>query len=109
MWSKTKTTEEPGLRYFTVFDSKGKMYNEPFPSMNRETAIREFITAFKHPEASIKNRYYMNAEDYSIFECGAFDHKTGTLVGSNLDHVVNLHDLRAMVTPPAQNSGIVPT
>jgi hypothetical protein len=94
---KRKETQAD-LEFFTVFDSKSKSYSEPFPAMNKDVVLRDFANAFKHPEASTKNKYFMNAEDYAIFKVGQYDLKLGALTGQNPEHVVNLHDIRAMST-----------
>lgn len=91
--------KEPDLEFFTVFDSKTKSYAEPFPAKNKDTVLRDFMNAFKNPEASTKNKYYINAEDYSLFRIGAFDHRSGKLSAQNAEHVVNFHDIRAMLQP----------
>ena len=89
------------LEFFTVFDSKAKTYAEPFTALNSEVVTRDFVNAFRHPEAKEKNRYYQNAEDFSIFRVGKFDLQSGKIEGQNLEHIVNMHDLRAMVQPGA--------
>lgn len=99
-----KNESQPDMEFFTVYDSKGKCYREPFPAPNKDVVLRDFVNAFKKPNASQENVYYLNAEDYSIFRCGTFDKNTGCMVGINLEHVANLHDLRAIAGP-----GIVPT
>lgn len=99
-----KDNRQPDLEFFTVFDSKSKTYSEPFPAKNRDVVLRDFMTAFKNPEAPQKNRYYQNAEDFSIFKTGTFDLSTGSLESSNLEHVANLHDLRALSQPAALSS-----
>lgn len=98
-------TQDPDGEFFTVYDSKSKSYSEPFPAPNSAVLMRDFVTAFKNPEAPQKNRYYQNAEDYSIFKAGSFNLKTGLINATNLEHVANMHDLRSMAQPP----GIVST
>lgn len=85
------------MEYFTVYDSVSKTYSEPFPAMNREDCLRDFANAFRHPEAPQKNRYYMNAEHFSIFKNGAYSKRTGQFSTQQLEHVANLHDIRAML------------
>jgi len=87
------------VEFFTVFDSKSKSYTEPFPARNSDCVLRDFANAFRDPEAPRKNRYYQNAEDFAIFKIGNFDLKTGRMVSHNVEHVVNLHDVRTMVQP----------
>lgn len=96
MFGKNKEDEASG-HFYTVFDSKTKSYGEPFPAPNNAVLVRDFENAFRRPEAAEKNRYYLNAEDFSIFRCGSFNLKTGELQGCSLEHVANCHDIRAMV------------
>lgn len=91
----------PDLEFFTVYDSKAGIYAEPFPAPNREVVIRDFANAFKKDDASKVNRYFINAEDFSVFKVGSFDVKTGTLLSQNAEHVINLHDLRAATSTGA--------
>lgn len=89
------------VEFFTVYDSKAEAYAEPFPAQNREVVIRDFANAFRKDDAAKVNRYYMNAEDFSIFKIGHFDPSSGQLSSQNLEHVINLHDLRAATAPRA--------
>lgn len=99
-----KNKQQSDLEFFTVFDSKAGIYAEPFPAPNKEVLIRDFANAFRKEDAPKVNRYYINAEDFSVFKIGSFDQKTGVLAPQNLEHVINLHDLRAATTPGALSS-----
>lgn len=98
MFGKEKA-EQADMEFFTVYDSKSKTYAEPFPATNREVLLRDFTNAFKKAamDPETKSTYFLNSEDFSIFSCAKFSKVTGTLAGNNLEHVINLHDLRAMV------------
>lgn len=100
-----KVNTEADIEFYTVYDSKAKDYKEPFPAKNKDVVLRDFVNAFKKDTAATENRYYMNAEDFSIFKIGSFDYRTGTFTATQPEHIVNLHDLRAI----AQPSGIGPT
>lgn len=102
MFSRKTANNE--LELFTVFDSKSGSYAEPFPALNREVVIRDFANAFKKDDAKNVNRYYINAEDFSIFKLGSFDPKLGAINSHNAEHVINLHDLRAAITQGALSS-----
>lgn len=107
MFKKKETS--PDLEFFTVFDSKSKSYAEPFPAPNSEVLLRDFANAFRKPDAWQNNKYLINAEDFAIFRIGSFNRQTGELETQRAEHVANLHDLRAMVTPDqlSQATGIV--
>lgn len=89
------------IEFFTVFDSKAGTYAEPFPAPNKEVLIRDFANAFRKEDAPKVNRYFINAEDFSVFKIGTFDTKTGTLAVEKMEHVINLHDLRAATSQGA--------
>lgn len=106
-----KNEKQPDLEFFTVFDSKSKSYAEPFPAPNKEVLMRDFMNAFKKAAQDEKsnNKYYTNAEDFSLFKVGTFDFKTGTLEATKMEHVVNLHDLRALTKPSVGPVALLPT
>lgn len=101
MFLKPKNTDDfqADREYFTVYDSKSRSYTEPFPAQNKDVVLRDFLNAFNSPEASTKNIYFRNAEDYSIFRVGAFDLQSGQLRSQQPEHVANLHDICALVQP----------
>lgn len=101
MFGKNKT-QDPDGEFFTVFDTKSQSYTEPFPAPNSAVLMRDFTTAFRHPDAPQKNRYFQNAEDFQIFKCGKFSLKTGLIESQQLEHVANCHDLKAMALGDAR-------
>lgn len=106
MFGQKKDQQRVDMEFFTVYDSKSRAYAEPFPALNKDVVLRDFLNAFKNPDASTKNRYYMNAEDFSVFRVGTFDSGSGQLQPINLEHVANLHDIRAMAQP---SGALLPT
>nr|QJB19275.1 MAG: nonstructural protein [Microvirus sp.] len=96
---KNGDVHQADREYFTVYDSKSRSYTEPFPAMNKDVVLRDFLNAFNHPEASTKNTYYRNAEDYSVFRVGTFDLQSGELRAHQPEHVANLHDIRSLAQP----------
>lgn len=107
MFGKSKPNE--GAQYFTVYDSKAQCYVEPFPAPNKDVLIRDFINAFRKPEAVNNNRYYLNAEDFQVFRIASFDFNSGELVPCKAEHVVNLHELRALVDADRPARALLPT
>lgn len=101
MFGKDKKSD---LEFFTIFDSKSQSYDVPTFAMNKNVLMRDIINMFKDPQQS-KNKFLLNAEDYSLFKIGSYDKTTGQVTSHNLEHIANMHDLRAM----AQETGIVPT
>lgn len=109
MFLRNKTEDKKGaLEVFTIFDSKSGGYDVPAFAQNKNVLMRDIVNLFNDPSQS-RNKFLVNAEDYSIFKIGWYDKSTGQIESHNLEHVANMHDLRAMATPPAQNLGIVPT
>ena len=101
-------SKDSDLEFFTIYDSKTKSYNEPSMAMNRDDMLRILLNIFRDPNQS-RNRYFLNAEDYSLFRIGSFDMRTGKIEGGLLEHVANLNDLRAMVQVDRPGPGIVAT
>lgn len=93
-----KSEKKPDLEFFTIFDSKVQAYDTPTFARNSEDLIRQILNMFKDPQQS-QNKFLINAEDFSIFRCGSYDRSTGIISSQNLEHVANMHDLRAMATP----------
>jgi len=86
---------------FTIFDSKALRYELPAFAINHHDIIRQFVNLFSDPEQR-KNRFLVNAEDYSLFRIGTFDQSTGIITPSkSLEHIANLNDLRALVAGSA--------
>lgn len=98
MFGKSKEKSNTEIEIFTVFDSKAATYDFPAFAPNKNTLMRDVINMLKDPQQS-KNKYLLNAEDYAIFKIGSFDKLTGLLTSQNLEHVANMHDLRAMAEP----------
>lgn len=103
-----KNEKLPDLELFTIYDSKSQTYSNPAMSLNKNVLIRELINMFRDPSQA-KNQYLTNAEDYSVFRIAQFDKLSGQISPCNLEHVANLHDLRAIATPENNQTGIGPT
>lgn len=97
-----KTQKEPDSEFFTIYDSKTKNYREPALATNRFDLIRQFQNMMLDPQQA-KNPYLINAEDYSIFKVGEFDRRTGAIKSTPHEHIVNLHDLRAVAQQKQAN------
>lgn len=96
------------LEFFTIYDSKTQSYDQPTFAINRHDIVRQVINIFKDPSQS-NNKYLLNAEDYSIYRIGSYDKTTGLVNACNLEHVANMHELRAIAQPDTKTLGIVPT
>lgn len=88
---------EPDLCSFVIFDSKSKTYGLPMLEKNAEVLIRELVTTFKKPEQQAQNHLFINAEDYSLFKNAEYDRRSGEFKTVSLEHIVNLHDLKARI------------
>lgn len=102
MFGKNDKQQDPDMELFTIFDSKTQSYDVPTFAINKNDLVRQIINMFKDP-AQNNNRFKLNAEDYSIFKIGSYYKRTGKLVENNLEHVANMHDLRAIAEPGALN------
>lgn len=97
MFGKNKQ-QDPDMEIFTIYDSKSQSYEIPTFAKNKNCLIRDVINIFRDPQSN-NNKFKVNAEDYSIFKIAYFDKSTGTLTTQNMEHVANMHDLRAMAEP----------
>lgn len=91
-----KKEKQNDLEMFVYFDSKSKSYGAPMYAANKEDLTRSILNLFRDPETQAKNTLFLNAEDFSVFRVGSYDKSTGIVTAINPEHVVNLHDLRAI-------------
>lgn len=63
---------------FSVYDVKAGAYLPPFFARTRAVAIRSFCAAVR----DVGHDFHKYAEDYSLFEIGAFDEMSGELTGT---------------------------
>lgn len=81
---------------FVIYDSKGEFYDMPMYAINEHDLIREITNHFRNEQTKYKNKYYLNAEDFSMFRIGSYSKKLGQLMTHPPEHCANLHDLRAV-------------
>lgn len=62
-------------KVFSVYDSKVEAYLRPFFMRSRGEAIRGFVTVVNEAGTDF-NKY---PEDYTLFEIGDYDEKTGVI------------------------------
>lgn len=94
-----KSEKNPDLELYVIYDSKAQTYGRPIFVKNKDVLLRDIMQLFRDPAES-KNQLLVNAEDFSVFRIADFSHSTGMVEGYNPTHIVNLHDLRSLVTPP---------
>lgn len=107
-----KPEQQADLESFVIYDSKSKSYGLPMLEKNSEVIVREIATTFRKPEQQQSNSLFINAEDYSIFRNGTYTRQTGLFTPTPLEHVINLHDIRAQIPKIASqqpDQGIVST
>lgn len=63
------------LTIFSVYDSKAEAHLQPFFSVNRVVAIRDFSTAALDPNTAFSR----NGADYTLFEIGEWDPSRGSI------------------------------
>lgn len=63
------------MQLFSVFDSKAEAYLPIFQSQTNGTAIRSFEAAVNEEGTP----FYKNAADYTLFNIGEFDERTGNV------------------------------
>lgn len=75
---------------YLIWDSKSESYSIPFIHLARGDALREFTRAANSNDSKIG----LNPEDFSLFEVGQFDERTGEFVIYEVkEHVANAHEL----------------
>lgn len=99
--------EKPDLEMFVMFDSKVGAYDRPFFALNKDDLLREVLNNMRKDakDPNCQNKFYINAEDFSIFKIGEYYRQSGEITPQTATHVVNLHELKVL----AQPSGIGPT
>ncbi|AZL82862.1 hypothetical protein [Apis mellifera associated microvirus 30] len=63
------------LLMFSTYDSKVKAWNTPFFLPETISIEREWAAACNNPES----KYNQHAEDYTLFEIGSYEVKTGKI------------------------------
>lgn len=91
---KEQNKQQLDLECFTIYDSKTSSYDIPYFAVNHLDVIRQISNLFSDPQQA-KNKFLVNAEDYSVFSIGSYCKKTGTMIGHDPKHVINLHELRS--------------
>lgn len=90
-----KKNRQVDKEFFTIYDSKTDSYVEPVLATNQHDLARQMMNLFERQGS--ENKYYQNAEDYSLFKIGDYCHKTGSIASHEPKHVLNLHELRSAV------------
>lgn len=100
-----KKNEKNDEEIFVYYDSKSKSYGRPMFAKNKETIMRDILNMFRDKQEQ-KSQLFVNAEDFSLFRIGGYSQQTGQIEAQNLEHMVNLHDLRSLAS---EQQGIVST
>jgi hypothetical protein len=111
MFSKKQNTDvNPDFVLYTIYDTKVDAYQAPVLAVNDQDIIRQMSNQFQ--KNLYENKFFANAEDYSLFAIGAYDKKTGSLTSfPTPKHVVNFHEIRAAILAeqPALDEGLKAT
>jgi len=67
------------MKIFSIYDSKAEAYLKPFFAVTRGVALRSFTTACQDESSD----FHQYAGDYTLFEIGMFDERTGVLTPSD--------------------------
>ncbi|WNK14734.1 MAG: nonstructural protein [Microvirus sp.] len=60
---------------FSVYDSKAAVFSNPFTSVNKFTALRDFQAAAIDPNSTISTY----PSDFILYQLGTFDEHTGAI------------------------------
>lgn len=91
MWKKEKPQVD--LEMFTIYDTKVGSYDVPTFAVNGHDLCRQIINMFTDP-AQARNKYLVNAEDYTIFKVGEYSKTTGAITPVQHESVALMHELR---------------
>lgn len=93
-----KWEEHPGveMNIYSVFDSKGRTYAQPWLAPNHQVAFRSCERTMKQPGVPIADF----PADYTLFRIGTFNEKTG-LISSLLVHENLGNFVQFLPTEPA--------
>lgn len=97
-----KTNLQADTMMYIIHDTKAGNYDFPIYSRNDETMIREIHNLMSSPDSS-QSKYFINAEDYSIFYLCSFDRSTGIIHDTDRRHVSNLIDIKSAATRKKQD------
>lgn len=103
-----KKEQSHDMEFFSIYDSKVGVYRDPVLAINKHDILRQVDSLFRDPNQK-SNQLLTNAEDFSIFKCGAYDRKTGTITSFHPEHIANLIDLKWLVVSQIKQEGINPT
>lgn len=90
-----KNKDKVDYEIFSIYDSKVDAYEMPMFAINQHDLTRQILNNFKDTSQHKTNKFFLNAEDFSLFRIGAYTKKSGTLLTQNPEHIANLHELRA--------------
>lgn len=60
---------------FTIRDTKGDIYNKPFPQLTKSEALRTFADLANDPQSTLSK----HPEDYDLYYLGTFDTTSGKI------------------------------
>lgn len=94
------------MQIYSIFDSKAECYLQPFFCPTRAVALRHFSQACNDETT----QFYLYPGDFTLFELGDFNEKTGTLnaekthlnLGLAQQFKTNPAALKIATTPPAE-------
>lgn len=82
------------MRIYSIFDSKAEAFMQPFFAATEGVALR-YVTNAASEEGHEFNRH---AEDYTLFEIGAFNESDGSIDPETPKAISNLVHLRQTFT-----------
>lgn len=104
-----KKDSQPDIEVFVLYDTCSKSYDEPMLAKNKDVLMRDILNNFKTPESQQKNKYYLNASDYTIFKIGSYTKKDGLMEVHSHERIIGLHELRALAQPSFGDQALSPT
>lgn len=75
---------------FSIFDSKGKIYSDPFYALNQSIAKRMFENLSNDPQTDV----FKHPNDFQLFHVGEYDDQNGCIEQKNIVHICSANELQ---------------
>lgn len=86
---------------FVIYDSKTQSYGNPVIAVNSHDLHRQMYASLEKDKN--ENRFYANAEDFSVFKIADYCRTTGVLTPCQHESVFNFHEMRSAIDNNSQD------
>lgn len=75
---------------YSIFDTKAKVYSDPFYTLNDSIARRMFENLVNDPQTDV----FKHPNDFQLFLVGEYDDQTGKIDQKNIVHLCSANELQ---------------